>query len=267
MEILTYSFFQHALLGALFASILCGVVGTYVVTRRLVIVGGGVAHASLGGVGMGAFFGFSPLLGATGFALLTGLGIHYLGRNRDVREDAIVAMLWTLGMSVGLIFAFLTPGFVTDLPSYLFGSILTINTLDLWLIGTLTLVTLLLFAFLLRPIQTLAYDADFARTQGLPVQRLEIVMTALIALTIVSCLQLVGIILVVALLSIPQSTAALFVRTFRGMMIASSLIAYISCVGGLTLSYVCNIPSGASIILISIVIYLAVRIIKKSFRR
>ena len=255
MDILSYSFFQHALLGALLASVLCAVVGTYVVTRRLVIAGGGIAHASLGGVGIGAYFHFSPLLGATGFAILTGFAINYLSRQREVREDSAIAMLWTLGMSIGLLFAFLTPGFVTDLQSYLFGNILSITSFDLWCIGLLTLVTLFLFGFGLRTIECVAYDRDFAQTQGLPVAWIESVLTILVALTIVSCLQLVGIILVVALLSIPQATAALFTSSFKGMMWLSGLFSYVACLGGLALSYALNIPSGVAIILVSISIY------------
>lgn len=260
MDILGYSFFQHALLGALLASVLCAVVGTYVVTRRLVIAGGGIAHASLGGVGIGAYFNFSPLLGATGFAILTGFAINYLSRQREVREDSAIAMLWTLGMSIGLLFSFLTPGFVTDLQSYLFGNILSITSLDLWYIGILTLLTLFLFSFGLRTIECVAYDRDFAQTQGLPVMWIEGVLTVLVALTIVSCLQLVGIILVVALLSIPQTTAALFARSFKGMMWLSGLFSYLACLGGLALSYTLNIPSGVAIILVSISIYFLSRL-------
>ena len=132
-------FLQNALIGSLLASLLCAMVGTYVVTRRLVIAGGGVAHASLGGVGLGAYFGFSPLLGAAGFALLSGLAIDGLSRGR-LREDSAIAMLWTFGMSIGILMSYLTPGFMTDLPLYLFGDILSITRADLWLTGVLALV-------------------------------------------------------------------------------------------------------------------------------
>lgn len=267
MEILSYSFFQNALIGAFLASILCAMIGTYVVTRRLVIAGGGIAHASLGGVGMGAYFGFSPLLGATSFALLSGFAIQQLSGRREVREDAAVAMLWTLGMSIGLLFAFLTPGFVTDLQSYLFGNILSISKQDLYWIAALTLVTLCTFGVLLRVIEVVAYDRDFAQTQGLPVCWIEGGLTMLVALTIVCCLQLVGIIMVVALLSIPQTTAALFVRTFRGMIWLSAVVSSTACVGGLALSYTLNIPSGVSIILVAIGLYLLAKVIRFFFYR
>ena len=184
-------FLQNALIGSLLASLLCAMVGTYVVTRRLVIAGGGVAHASLGGVGLGAYFGFSPLLGAAGFALLSGLAIDGLSRGR-LREDSAIAMLWTFGMSIGILMSYLTPGFMTDLPLYLFGDILSITRADLWLTGVLALVAGATYALLLPAIITVAYDRDFAVTQGLPVRWIEIGMTALTALTIVACLRLVA---------------------------------------------------------------------------
>ena len=201
LSILSYTFFQYALLGALLSSLLCACVGSYVVTRRLVIAGGGMAHASLGGVGMGAFFGFSPLLGAAAFALVGGLGIDWLSRRRDVRSDSAVAMIWTLGMSIGILFAYLAPGFMTDLPTYLFGDILSISRSDLQLMGLLTAFTLFFFFAFERIIVTVAYDPDFARTQGLPVRTFETALTLIMALTIVGCLRMVGIILVVSLLS------------------------------------------------------------------
>lgn len=266
LSILSYTFFQYALLGALLSSLLCACVGSYVVTRRLVIAGGGMAHASLGGVGMGAFFGFSPLLGAAAFALVGGLGIDWLSRRRDVRSDSAVAMIWTLGMSIGILFAYLAPGFMTDLPTYLFGDILSISRSDLQLMGLLTAFTLFFFAFE-RIIVTVAYDPDFARTQGLPVRTFETALTLIMALTIVGCLRMVGIILVVSLLSIPQLTAGLFVRSFRNMVLVSMVVGFVDCLGGLFLSYLLNVPSGASIIVVSVVLYFLARTIKSVLRR
>lgn len=268
--LITYTFFQHALLGSLLACLLCAMVGTYVVTRRMVIMGGGMAHASLGGVGLGAYFGFSPLVGAAVFALLSGLGIGALSSKKRVREDSAIALIWTLGMSIGILFSYLTPGFMTDLPAYLFGDVLSITQSDLWLMGMLTALTFLFFNRCLDTIILVAYDRDFARTQRLPVRTLETVMTALMALTIVGCLHMVGIVLVVSLLSVPQMTAALFARTFRGILLLSALIGYAGCLGGLWLSYAANVPSGAAIILCAIAIYFLARAIKwlqKRFNR
>lgn len=260
--ILEYSFFQHALAGGLLAAVLCAMIGTYMVTRRLVIAGGGMAHASLGGVGAAAFFGASPLLGAALAAVATGFGIKWLGRNRKVREDSAVAMLWTLGMATGIIFAYLTPGFMTDLPAYLFGDILAVSLTDLYRLGALTFITLAAFVIAGRAVEAVACDADFARTRGLPVAAVENVMMVLTALTIVACLHIVGIIMVISLLSVPQMTAALFARTFTKMISLSALFGFIGCVGGLTLSYVADVPGGASIIVVSIAFYLACRAIK-----
>ena len=253
--ILTYTFFQNALLGALLASILCAIIGTYIVTRRLVIVGGGMAHASLGGVGLGAYFGFSPLLGAALFSILTGFGIRRLSNNRSVREDSAIAMLWTFGMSIGILFAYLAPGFYTDLPAYLFGNILSISHTDLLLLGTLTALTLTLYLVFRDTIISVASDRNFALTQGLPVRFIENLLTVFIALTIVGCLHLMGIVMVISLLSVPQMTASLFVHTYRKLVWLSALFSFAGCLGGLSLSYYADVPGGAAIILLSISCY------------
>ena len=150
MDILQYTFFQNALIGALLASILCGFVGTYIVTRRLVFISGGITHASFGGIGIGVFAGINPILSAMVFAILSAFGVQWVSRKKDVRKDSAIAMFWTLGMSVGIICCFLTPGFMPDLPSFLFGSILAIDSTDLWLLAGLTLFVAILFTFLLR---------------------------------------------------------------------------------------------------------------------
>lgn len=258
-DILQYTFFQNALLGALLASVLCALTGTYVVTRRLVIAGGGMAHASLGGVGLGAYFGFPPLWGAALFAIASGLCIDRLSGVRTVREDSAIAMLWTFGMAIGILFAYLTPGFMTDLPAYLFGDILSISHTDLAVLGALALVSLTFYLLLRGTIISVACDRDFARTQGLPVRVIETVQTVLTALTIVGCLHMVGIVMVISLLSVPQLTAALFVRTYGRMVWLSALFAYLGCIGGLTLSYWADVPGGAAIILVGIALYALLR--------
>lgn len=265
--LLDYTFFQNALLGALLASVLCAIVGTYVVTRRMVIAGGGMAHASLGGVGMAAYWGFPPLLGAAVFAVLSGFGIKWLSSKRTVREDSAIAMLWTFGMALGIMFAYLTPGFMTDLPSYLFGDILSISHTDIVMLGILTFMAVLLYVLLRRSVISVACDRDFARTQGLPVGVIEGAMTLLMALAIVGCLHMVGIVMVISLLSVPQMTAALFASTYQRMVWLSAVFAYAGCVGGLLLSYYADVPGGASIILTSIGIYAVCRIIKSVLRR
>ncbi|MCM1108599.1 MAG: metal ABC transporter permease [Clostridium sp.] len=255
IELLEYTFFRHALLAGLLASILCGMVGTYIVTRRLVFISGGITHASFGGVGIGLLTGWPPILPAALFAVLSAWGVQWFGHRRDMREDSAIAMFWTLGMSIGVICSFLSPGYATDLTSYLFGSILTVTPLDLALLLLLTLGAGATFLLLLRPLIAISFDAEFAASQRLPVARLEYLMMAFIALTIVACLRIAGIVLVISLLTIPQATANLFTHRYRTMMFLSMALGYAGCLGGLWLSYVYNIPSGASVILFSILLY------------
>ncbi len=257
MNILSYTFFRNALSGSLLASILCGLAGTYIVTRRLVFISGGLAHASFGGIGIGVCLGLPPVLSASVFAVLSACGIQWFSRRRGMREDSAIAVFWALGMSIGIICSYLTPGFVPELPSYLFGNILTVTPSDLYLLGALTLVAAAVFTFFFRPLVSIAFDAEFARSQRLPVTAVEYLMLSFIALTIVACLHVAGIVLVISLLTIPQATANIFTHSFKRMALLSVAAGESGCVGGLCLSYRYDIPSGASIIFVSILIYLA----------
>ncbi|MCD8319017.1 MAG: metal ABC transporter permease [Paraprevotella sp.] len=256
MNILSYTFFQNALWGSLLASILCGLIGTYIVTRRLVFISGGITHASFGGIGIGVYFGWSPIISATIFSVLSACGIQWFSHRNAMREDSAIAIFWTLGMSIGIICSFMAPGFTPELSSYLFGNILTVTSADLSMLAVLAGLSVALFTFFFRPLVSVAFDAEFARSQHLPVTTIEYLMMAFIALTIVACLRMIGIVLVISQLTIPQVTANLFTRNFKCMAALSVLIGYVGCLGGLYLSYRYNIPSGASIIFISIVIYL-----------
>ncbi|MDY5353049.1 MAG: metal ABC transporter permease [Bacteroides pyogenes] len=255
MDLLHYTFFQHALLGSFLASIACGIIGTYIVTRRLVFISGGITHASFGGVGLGLFTGVSPILSAAVFSVLSAFGVEWLSKRKDMREDSAIAVFWTFGMAVGIIFSFLSPGFAPDLSSYLFGNILTINRADLWMLGTLSVVLAVFFSLFIRPIVCIAFDREFARSQKIPVERFEYLLMMLIALTIVSCLRMVGIVLAISLLTIPQMTANLFTYSFKKIIWLSIAIGFLSCLGGLFISYHWKVPSGASIIFFSILIY------------
>lgn len=255
MNLLQYTFFQHALLGSLLASIACGLVGTYIVTRRLVFISGGLTHASFGGIGLGLYTGIPPILSAAVFAVLSAFGVEWLSKRKDMREDSAIAVFWTLGMALGIMFTFLSPGFAPDLSAYLFGNILTITTSDIALLGGLSAVLAIFFGLYLRPIVSIAFDREFARSQGLPVELFEYTLMMFIALTIVASLRMVGIMLVISLLTIPQMTANLFSQRFYRIIWLSIIIGYLSCLGGLLLSFYLNVPSGASIIFFSILIY------------
>ena len=262
MEILQYAFFQNALAGSLLASIVCGFIGTYIVTRRLVFISGGITHASFGGIGLGVFSGINPVISAMVFAVLSACGVQWLSQRGDVREDSAIAVFWTFGMSVGIICCFLTPGFMPDLPSFLFGSILTIGKADLWLLAGLSIVVIAIFTLFYRPILSVSFDNCFARSQHLPVTFIEYMMMALIAMTIVSTLRMVGIVLAISLLTIPQMTANLFTYSFKRMIGLSIVIGWADCLIGLAISYALNVPSGASIIFVSIILYALFKIAK-----
>ncbi len=267
MDLLQYTFFQNALIGSLLASILCGMIGTYIVTRRLVFISGGITHASFGGIGLGVYFGIYPIFSAALFAIFSAFGVQWLSKRNDMREDSAIAVFWTFGMAIGIIFSYLTPGFVPDLSSYLFGNILTITMSDILLLGVLTFIVSLLFILFLHPIIYVAFDTEFARSQKLPVNIIEYGLMMLIALSIVSCLRMVGIVLAISLLTIPQMTANLFTRNFKNVIWLSMGIGFIGCLGGLWSSYQLNVPSGASIIFCSILLYTICKIGKVIYNK
>ncbi len=262
MDLLHYTFFQHALLGSLLASIACGIIGTYIVTRRLVFISGGITHASFGGIGIGIFAGISPILSAAVFSVLSAFGVEWLSKRKDMREDSAIAVFWTLGMAIGILFCFLAPGFAPDLSGYLFGNILTITQSDLWLLAALSVALIAFFGLFIHPIIYVAFDREFARSQGIPVVLFEYLLMMFIALTIVSCLRMVGIVLVISLLTIPQMTANLFTFNFKRIIWLSIAIGFAGCLGGLLLSYYWRVPSGASIIFVSIMLYAVCKLIR-----
>ncbi len=262
MSILEYTFFQNALIGAFLASIVCGFVGTYIVARRLVFISGGITHASFGGIGIGVCLGINPILSAMAFSVLSAFGIQWMSGRGEVREDSAIAVFWTLGMSIGIMCCFITPGFSSDLSSFLFGSILTIGHADILLLAAVAIVVVAVFTLFYRQILCIAFDPVFARSQHIRVAAIEYMMMALIAITVVSTLRMVGVVLAISLLTVPQMTANLFSFSFKRIIAASILVGWIDCIAGLAMSYWLNVPSGAAIIFASVVIYIAARAIK-----
>lgn len=267
MELLEYIFFRNALIGTLLACVSCGIIGTYIVTRRLLFISGGITHSSFGGVGLGMYFSFSPTLGAFIFAAASALGIQWLGRRREIREDSAIAMLWVLGMTIGVIFCFMTPGYTAELTTYLFGNILTINNKDIVTLAAICTVQTIFTAIMYRTIISVAFDKEFARSRQLPVNTIETTMMIFIALTIVACLRIVGVILVISLLTIPQMTAMIFTGNYKKIIALSILLGYAASAAGLLLSFALDIPGGASVILCSIALYAACAIGKSITRK
>lgn len=259
-DLLSYDFFQNALLGSLLASIACGIIGTYIVVRRLVFVSGGITHASMGGIGIGLYYGINPIFAATIFSILSAFGIEWLSSKQEVREDSAIATLWSLGMAIGIIFIYMKPGYAPSISDYLFGNILTITTKDIIYLGILSLVLTIIFILFRREILYTAFDSDFAKTRNLPVTFIKYSMMMFIALTIVLSIRLVGIVLLMSLLTVPQMTANLFTANFSKMIGLSILIGFLGCIIGLYLSALLDVPSGVFIIFTQIIIFLIVRV-------
>jgi zinc transport system permease protein len=259
-ELFNYQFFTHALLAAVFSSITCGFIGTYIVSRRIVFISGGISHTSFGGVGIAYYLGINPLLGAAVFSVLSAVGIEAFSRKSELREDSLIGMMWSFGMAVGIIFIFITPGYAANLMSYLFGSILTVSSSEIMLMAGLALLIFLFFVFLFKEILFVAFDEEYAHTQGIPTRLINYILISLVALTIVVNIRVVGIIMVISLLTIPQATANLFSRNFKCMITCSTGFAFLASVFGLFISYRLNIPSGAAIIFVAIAIFIILKI-------
>lgn len=248
LELIHYQYFINALLASALAAISCGIAGTYVVSRRIVFISGGITHTSFGGIGIGYFLGFNPVWGAAIFSILSSLGIEYFTRKGNIRNDSVIAMVWSLGMAIGIIFIYLTPGYAPNLMTYLFGSILTVNRTDLFMLLGLTLGLILFFALFFRRIQYISFDQEYASSLNLHVGFINYSLMALVSLTIVFNIKLVGIILLLSMLTIPQNAANLLTKDYKKIIYLSILIGFAGSVTGLIISYFMNIPSGATII-------------------
>ncbi|MDR1415678.1 MAG: metal ABC transporter permease [Odoribacteraceae bacterium] len=247
-DLLAYDFFRNALWSTLLVGIACGLTGTYIVARRMVFISGGITHASFGGLGLAYFLGLSPMLGAGAFALLAAFCILRLSAGRHFKEDSLIGIFWSAGMAAGVLFIYLTPGYAPNLLSYLFGNILTVTDGQVWLSLAFCALIVLFFARYHRPLFYIAFDRDFCLAQHLPVARLETAITILVALCIVLCMKLAGIILVISYMTVPPAIAGLFHKDFKRQLLLSSAVSCIGSVGGLLLSALLDLPSGATIV-------------------
>lgn len=262
LALFSYGFFQKALLATLLASISSGIAGTYVVSRRIVFISGGITHASFGGIGLAFLAGFNPLLGAAIFAVISSVGIQFFSEKGGIREDSSIAIWWSLGMALGVIFVFLTPGYTPNLMTYLFGNILTVSSHEILAMFILTILLAGIFGYWLRNILYIAFDEEFARASGLPVTFFNYLLVVFIGLTVVLNIRVVGIILILSLLTIPQAMANLYTMDFKRMIGLSSLFAFLGTFTGLVVSYFLNIPSGATIIFVLVFMFGLLRLVK-----
>jgi len=251
LEALQYEFMRNALLAGLLASVACGIVGAYVVTKRIVFISGGIAHASFGGIGLGYLLGINPVFGALFFALASALGMGWITRRTRLPQDSAIGILWAMGIALGVVFIGLSPGYAPDLFSYLFGNILTVPFSDLMLMLILDVIIVGVVVALYKEFLALSFDEEFSTVLGVPVEALYLLLLCMIALTVVLLIRVVGIILVIALLTIPAALARLLTYNLRKMMLLAVLFGAVFTFGGLWLSYVFDLASGATIILLS----------------
>ncbi|MCU0459201.1 MAG: metal ABC transporter permease [Bacteroidales bacterium] len=254
-----YSFVIRSLLGALFASITAGLAGTYIVSKRLVFLSGGVTHASFGGIGLGYYLGINPVVGAAVFGLGSALGMEYMSARGKMREDSAIGILWALGMAVGIIFIYLTPGYAPNLMSYLFGSILTVTDGDLIGLGIISAVLIIYTAVFYRTLLYISFDENYARTFTRHVDLFRYISVGLTGLAIVLNIRMAGVIMIIALLTIPANIVMLFTRRYLRIIVLSTMVSFAGISGGFALSWFTNLPTGATIVAVLVLFWLVAR--------
>lgn len=254
--ILEYRFLQNAFLAGMLASVVCGIIGVIIVEKKLIMMSGGIAHTSYGGVGMGYLLGFEPVIGAFLFSLCAALGVGYIKRKGGERSDVVIGLFWSLGMALGILFIALMPGYPPDLGSYLFGSILSVTRADLYMMIILSFIVVSVIIVLFNDWKAYLFDEEFASIIGIKAAFLEYLLLILIAMTVVIMIRVAGIILVLALLTAPAATAGMLTANLKNRMLCSVILGNVFCMAGLWISYEMDIASGAAIVILSVIIYL-----------
>ncbi len=254
-EVLQYEFMRNALMAGFLVSIACGIIGALVVVNRIVFISGGIAHASYGGIGLAFFAGFSPYMGATLVALGSALIMGMVSRGRKHRIDTVIGVIWAVGMSAGIVLVDLTPGYNVDLMSYLFGSILMVPRYSLWAMAGMNLTIILLIFLFYKDFLAMSFDEEFAMAMGVPVGPLYFLLLAMVALTVVMTIQVVGLILVIALLTIPSYLAERYTTSLKTMMILAVIISIIFTQTGVWISFYLDLSTGATIVLVAAVFF------------
>ena len=261
VDILSYEFLTRALVASILSGITCGIVGCYIVARRMVFLSGGITHASFGGLGMALYAGVDPLLGSLSFAALSSVGIEFAARRGRMREDSAVGIIWALGMAIGVVFMSLRPGYATDLTSYMFGNILLVNDADIEYLTWLTLFVVVGALMMLRKLMFVTFDEDYAKSQGLNTALIAYIMAVVIAVTIVLSIKVMGIILLLSLMTIPAVIANSLTKDYRWMTLWSAIVAVVGNVAGFVVSYIWDIPTGSCIIFTMMAMLISVKIL------
>ncbi|NLZ25941.1 MAG: metal ABC transporter permease [Chloroflexi bacterium] len=262
-EIFSYEFMQNALLAGVLVSLVSGIIGTLVVLNRMVGISGGVAHAAYGGVGIASYFGFDPVLGAVLFSLLSSVTMGVAHRKLRERSDTMIGVMWAVGMAIGIIFVSLTPGYRANLMSYLFGSILAVSMADIWWMAGIAAATVLFVALFYRQLLAISFDEEFATVRNLPVTALSVLLLIMTGLTVVVAMRVVGLIMVIALLTIPSAIVSMFFKDLRVIMLVAVGLGIVLIWAGLVLSFLSNLPAAAVIILLAGIAYFLAFVIKR----
>ena len=261
LEFLDYSFFRNALAAVALIAVCAAMIGTYIITRRLVAISGGVTHACFGGLGLGYYLGINPVIMAGVFAIGSSVGVEWLSSRFRLREDSVIAVVWAIGMAIGVIFVFMTPGYVPELNSFLFGNILTVTSSDLIAFAVYSVILSSFFLLYYDKIVICAFDRDFATVNRLPVRFINYSMTVLTAICIVLTIRLVGVMLLMSMLSLPMMTAEVFMHRFKGMMLLSVGVSLICSLAGLFVGTLIDVPASAIIVMIMAAVFIASKLI------
>lgn len=258
--IFTFDFMGYAVISAILASVIASIIGVIVVEKKLVMLTGGVAHTAFGGVGLGFLLGFEPILGGGIFAVIASIVIGFLKNKNDKLSDVFIAVFWSVGMALGTIFISLSSGYAPDMSSYLFGNILTVSLTDVITLGVLTIVIVVAFTIFSKYIGAYLFDDEFLKVRKVNVTLIEIITNVVIALSVVVLIKITGIILILALIAVPVATSMLVSKKFINRVVISALFGIAYSFVGIILSYELNLPTGASIIVISSIIYFIIRL-------
>ena len=265
-DIFEYRYLANAIIACILSGITCGIVGTYIVARRLVFLSGGITHASFGGLGIAFYLGINPIIGALIFAILSSLGIEYAANNTKIREDSAIGLMWGVGMAIGALFMSLKPGYTSgDLSSFLFGNIISVTTQDIYALSALTVILIICALLWLKPIMYIAFDRDFATAAGINTKMVGYIMAVVIAITVVLSIRVMGIVLLISLMTMPVIIAGSISKQYSKITILASIIASLSALAGVALSYYNEVASGPAIIFVLTLVLIIVKLL--SLRR
>ena len=268
VDILQYKYLSNALIACILSGITCGIIGTYIVARRMVFLCGGITHASFGGLGIALYLNANPILGATIFAILSALGIEWSNSRSKIRPDSAIGMVWGIGMAVGALFMTLRPGYTSgDMTNFLFGNILTVTDSDIIALAALSIVLIIGALLWHRPIMFAAFDSDFAKTSGVPVKFIHYTMAVITAVTIVLSIRTMGIVLLISLLTMPVITANIISKNYKRMAPIAVVVAILAGVTGLIFSYHTDAPSGPAIIFLLTLAFLTIKLLSLLIKR